>query len=94
MGPRSQSVGDSKPKTRAAESDAPLAHRIERTKLQTQVTALERTLKTSEERQYDLITQYERLLAERTDDTTQDDNTMSNKNETDGLLCRLLKYWR
>ena len=43
-----------------------LSHRIERTKLQTQIAALEQELKASERRRTQLVTQYERLLEERT----------------------------
>jgi len=43
-----------------------LSHRIERTKLQTRIAALEQELEASERRQKQLVTQYERVLEERT----------------------------
>lgn len=89
---RAQSADDSRTATQGAELDTPLAHRIERTKLQTQVTALERALETSEYRQYEIVTQYERLLAERTDDGAEGEDTTAS--HPDGLLYRLLERWR
>lgn len=80
-------------------SDAPLSHRIERTKLQTRVSALERALETSESRQHEIVTQYERLLAERTADADADlvgqqRRSADNGTGDDGLLMRLLERWR
>lgn len=79
----------------AATADPSLAHRIERTKLQTRVTALERALETSEYRQHEIRTQYERLLAERTAEAPNTDGASNEGgDDTDGLLYRLLERWR
>ncbi|SDR30925.1 hypothetical protein [Natronobacterium texcoconense] len=66
-------------------TDAELHSRIERTKLQARVTALERALETREHQRAEIVTQYERILEERTDET---------EDETAGLLARLLERWR
>ncbi|AFZ72826.1 hypothetical protein [Natronobacterium gregoryi] len=70
------------------EPESELHFQIERTKLQTRVTALERALETSERQRTEIVTQYERLLEERTD---EDDAT---GDETAGLVARLLGCWR
>ncbi|RKD93771.1 hypothetical protein [Halopiger aswanensis] len=77
-----------------AAPEPPLSHRIEQTKLEARVTALERALETSEYRQQEIVTQYERLLAERTDETTRDDSSTDAATEDNGLLKRLLERWR
>lgn len=66
-------------------SEPALHARIERTKLQAKVRALERTLETSERQRAAIVTQYERLLEERMDEV--------DASET-GLLSRLLERWR
>ncbi|AEH36018.1 hypothetical protein [Halopiger xanaduensis] len=73
--------------------EPPLSHRIERTALRARVTALERALETSESRQQEIVTQYERVLAERTDET-QDGSSTGSADADDGLLRRLLERWR
>ncbi|AXR79797.1 hypothetical protein [Natrarchaeobaculum sulfurireducens] len=62
-----------------------LSHRIERTKLQSQIAALERELQASEHRRTQIITQYERLLEER---TTEQERTRDECSKS-GLLGRL-----
>ena len=62
-----------------------LSHRIERTKLQSQIAALERELQASEHRRTQIITQYERLLEER---TTEQEQTRDECSQS-GLLGRL-----
>ena len=80
-------------RTKSPAAADPLSHRIERTKLQARVTALERALETSEYRQHEIRTQYERLLAERTE-AARDDGGSADEDERDGLLYRLLERWR
>lgn len=48
----------------------PLAYRIERTQLRARIGALERALETSEQRRMAVIEQYERVLSDRTDETS------------------------
>lgn len=62
-----------------------LHSRIERTKLQTRVTALEWALETRERQRAEIVTQYERLLEERTDE--------GEDVEAESLLSRLLERW-
>ncbi|WP_459810655.1 hypothetical protein [Halopiger thermotolerans] len=74
--------------------EPPLSHRIEQTKLRARVTALERALETSESRQREIVAQYERLLAERTDEAPSADASQDSTDANDGLLHRLLERWR
>ena len=65
----------------------PLSARIERTRLELQVAALERALETSERRRQAVIDRYEQLLA----DQSTDDETSPSADRSDSVLERLLE---
>ena len=50
------------------QTEPPLPYRIERTRHRARITALERELAASERRQQSIVTQYERLLEDRSAD--------------------------
>lgn len=63
---------------------------IERVELRSRVIALERALETSERRRQAIITQYERLLEER----TGADDSSADAGRARTLAARLLERWR
>ncbi|WP_049990060.1 hypothetical protein [Natrinema salifodinae] len=68
--------------------ELPLSYRIERTQLRMQVAALERAVETSEKRRQAIIDQYERLLADRVDESESTD--ADSVSDSQSLLTRLL----
>ncbi|SFC25896.1 hypothetical protein SAMN05444422_106105 [Halobiforma haloterrestris] len=98
---RSPEASSRSPRSRSPD-DTDLSTRIERARLQSRVTALERALTTSERRRRSVITQYERLLEDRTEalegagtrDHDGDSNRDRDRDRDPGLLGRLLERWR
>lgn len=74
-------IGDASDRRRSV----PLAARIERTRLELRIAALEDALETSERRRQAVIDRYERLLEDR----TAPDETSPSDGRLDSLLARL-----
>ena len=77
---RVSGIGDASDRRRSV----PLAARIERTRLELQVAALEDALETSERRRQAVIDRYERLLTDR----TASDEPSTSDGRLDSLLAR------
>ncbi|APW97014.1 hypothetical protein CHINAEXTREME_04165 [Halobiforma lacisalsi AJ5] len=88
---RSPEMSSRSPRSRSPD-DTDLSTRIERARLQSRVTALERALTTSERRRRAVITQYERLLEDRTE--ALEESGDCDRDRDPSLLRRLLERWR